>query len=57
MINAPLCALAHFMNALLAGFFELIALFSSIFAFLSSYDITILLIKFLGALRRKDSAR
>ena len=40
MTNAPLCALAHLMNALLAGFFELTALFSAIFAFLSSCDIT-----------------
>ena len=41
MTNAPLCALAHLMNALLAGFFELMALFSAIFAFLSSCDITL----------------
>ena len=40
MTNAPLCALTHLMNALLAGFFELTALFSSILAFLSSCDIT-----------------
>ena len=40
MTNAPLCALAHLMNALLAGFFELTALFSAILAFLSSCDIT-----------------
>lgn len=43
MINAPLCALAHLMNALFAGFFELMALFSAIFAFLSSCDIMMFL--------------
>lgn len=42
MTNAPLCALAHLMNALLAGFFELTALFSAILAFLSSYDIILM---------------
>ena len=42
MTNAPLCALAHLMNALLAGFFELTALFSAILAFLSSCDIILM---------------
>ncbi len=42
MTNAPLCALAHLMNALLAGFFELMALFSAILAFLSSCDIILM---------------
>jgi hypothetical protein len=42
MINAPLCALTHTMNALFAGFFELTALFSAILAFLSSYDIILM---------------
>ena len=39
MMNAPLCALAHLMNLLLAGFFELTALLAAIFDFLSSCDI------------------
>ena len=42
MINAPLCALTHTMIALIAGFFELTALFSAILAFLSSYDIILM---------------
>ena len=42
MTNAPLCALAHLMNALLAVFFELTALFSAILAFLSSCDIILM---------------
>ena len=42
MTNAPLCALAHLINALLAGFFELTALFSAILAFLSSCDIILM---------------
>ena len=38
MMNAPLCALAHLINALLAGFFELTALLAAILALLSSVD-------------------
>ena len=42
MTKAPLCALAHLINALLAGFLELTALFAAIFVFLSSYDMSFL---------------
>jgi len=45
MMNAPLCALAHLMNALLAGFLELMALLAAILAFLSSVDIIIAIIE------------
>ena len=44
-MNAPLCALAHLMNALLAGFLELMALLAAILAFLSSVDIIIAIIE------------
>ena len=53
MTNAPLCALAHRMNALLAGVFELMALLAAILAFLSSCDI-IMRIKVLFRLQRYE---
>ena len=51
MTKAPLCALAHLINALLAGFLELTALFAAIFVFLSSYDMSFLSLVFAAKLQ------
>ena len=54
MTKAPLCALAHLINALLAGFLELTALFAAIFVFLSSYDMSFLSLVFTAKLQQSS---